>query len=371
MADSIVPETAGDLKPPDTVTTATTSRVAEDGALTVFSRKTDRLRKKHEKKMRSPLVDPAGFLDLSCDLLLDILTLLQPSDVVRLSRTCKALFRLVTDEETVLAAFITRWRYPSLARCLALPVRVQDVDPAAAEYLASPERQHIMTVHKRGYQHVLPPDQTALCTCLTCLLRWNSLCLAVDFAHWQDNLDAGWPIPVIPRGRTPEWNEALVERNAAVVRMALRRPLIHARILEAHLASTCRSIRRHSENKGNQRRRFRMTKEDEQAGTDAFLERSGPPTVDFPYHRDNYYMLEAYLPNRSWNSEESAWAYVPADQHDRDVQFVGKLVELRRGNPKAQKSRMAQAEKGELDTESPKQELDAARVLHDTSHTQP
>ena len=67
-----------------------------------------------------------------------------------------------------------------------------------------------------------------------------------------------------------------------------------------------------------------MTAEDENSGTDAFLERSGPPTLDFPYHRDNYYMLEAYLPNRSWNGEEKRWMYIPSNQHDKDLEFVAR-----------------------------------------------
>jgi hypothetical protein len=65
-----------------------------------------------------------------------------------------------------------------------------------------------------------------------------------------------------------------------------------------------------------------MTTEDELAETDLFLDRSGPPTVDFPFHRDNYYMLEAYLPNRAWNGEDQRWMYMPADQHDRDIAYL-------------------------------------------------
>ena len=124
---------------------------------------------------------------------------------------------------------------------------------------------------------------------------------------------------MIERGRNPAWSQKLVKANAEVVSRAMREPIWYACILEAHLGSTVRAIRRHSENKGNKRRRFRMTKEDERAGTDVFLERSGPPTVDFPFHRDNYYLLEAYLPNRGWNGDEARWMYMDARQHDVDV----------------------------------------------------
>ena len=65
-----------------------------------------------------------------------------------------------------------------------------------------------------------------------------------------------------------------------------------------------------------------MTIQDAAAENDDFLNRSGPPSLAFPFHRDNYYMLEAYLPNRGWNSDASEWRYMPATQHDRDVEFV-------------------------------------------------
>lgn len=71
-----------------------------------------------------------------------------------------------------------------------------------------------------------------------------------------------------------------------------------------------------------------MTHDDVRSETDSFLERSGPPSLDFPYHRDNYYMLEAYLPNRGWNSTEARWMYAPAVQHEIDVQFVVNWAKL-------------------------------------------
>jgi len=63
------------------------------------------------------------------------------------------------------------------------------------------------------------------------------------------------------------------------------------------------------------------------SGFDGFLGRSGPPSLDFPFHRDNYYMLEAYLPNRGWNAELRRWMYVPGSQHDVDVGFIGRWAE--------------------------------------------
>lgn len=77
-----------------------------------------------------------------------------------------------------------------------------------------------------------------------------------------------------------------------------------------------------------------MTVEDAAAETDEFLERSGPPSLDFPFRRDNYYMLEAYLPNRGWKSEESRWLYA-SSLHDRDVEFAREWVTRRKASRKA------------------------------------
>ena len=73
-----------------------------------------------------------------------------------------------------------------------------------------------------------------------------------------------------------------------------------------------------------------MTEDDVHSGTDAFLDRSGPPSLDFPYHRDNYYLLETFVPNRSWSQDMSKWLYVPAEQHDRDIEFVIMWAERRK-----------------------------------------
>jgi hypothetical protein len=85
-----------------------------------------------------------------------------------------------------------------------------------------------------------------------------------------------------------------------------------------------------------------MSAEDVARETDAFLERSGPPSLDFPFHRDNYYMLEAYLPNRGWNAEEQRWMYVPESQHETDVQFIVRWM-----NRKAEEQRLMEERRKE------------------------
>ncbi|KAK2597694.1 hypothetical protein N8I77_012463 [Diaporthe amygdali] len=305
-------------------------RVAEDGSLTVYSKRSERIRRK--KRRSKPSGEDRSFLDLPFDILIHILGFIRPSDVFRLSRTCHALNTFLLQEHpALLARTIIQRRYSCLEKCMRLPALLSDIrDPDLRDLVQHPERQKKLEIHRRPYyQHVSPPNPSLVCTCMTCILRWNLLCLAVDFAHWQDNLDKGDPLPIIPRGKQPRWNSQLLSSHEAVVLNAVNpavsgcaSPLWYAAILEAHLASTVRAISRHSANKGNKRPRFRMTLQDMASGTDTFLERSGPPSSDFPFHRDNYYMLEAYLPNRCWLKEKGRWGYMPAGQHDTDLEQI-------------------------------------------------
>lgn len=42
------------------------------------------------------------------------------------------------------------------------------------------------------------------------------------------------------------------------------------------------------------------------------------------------YLLETFMPNRSWSQEFSRWLFVPASQHDRDIEFIMMWAERRR-----------------------------------------
>lgn len=328
-----------EIPKPKPLSTATTlrERVARDGSLQVFSKKSERQRKKQLKRGNKQDTS-LNILDLPFDLLIQIVSYARPSDVFRLARTCRPLHAFLLQEHpNLIARSIIKWRYSCLARCIRLPVLVADVDEVSREVLQDEVRLKNTDIWKRPYyQHVNPPDPTLVCTCLTCILRWNILGLVVDFAHWQDKLDANDPLPMIPRGRQPEWNTRLLDCHAAIIHKAVfpsagkeASPLWYALILEVHLDSTVRAIRRQTANKFNKRKHFLMTPQDAASGTDKFLERKGPPSSDFPYHRDNYYMLEAYLPNRSW-LEDSRWGYMPAEQHEKDIEQVKRWVLWRR-----------------------------------------
>ena len=297
------------------------------------SRRSERRRRKLEKSSVCAAKLPfstRGLLDLPYELLMAVLAFLRPSDLFVLSRISKQIHDFIALDEASIARAIVGLRYSTLERCLLRPVLMQDVDPAIRPLLNSPSRTDIRLSQRAVYQNIPPPDSSLTCTCLTCLVRWDILCAVVDFAHWQDHLDRGEPIPTIPRGTFPAWNQELVVWNARVVIKSLTSPLWYARILETHLESTIRSIRRHSQNKADRRPHFEMTDEDVRAGTDVFLQREGPPFLEYVFSRDSYYMLEAFLPGRSWIAERQRWVYVANGQqwHDMDVELVVQCAAL-------------------------------------------
>jgi hypothetical protein len=303
--------------------------------LVLHSKRTERRRRKLERRAiakPSSNSQPLGFMDLPIELLLQILELVRPSDIFALSRVNKPLRAFLLDQEASITRNIIQLRYPILERCLPRPVLMEAIDPSIQLLLKSPDRPDLALSHRIAHQNIPPPDNAFHCTCLTCMMRWNALCAVVDLAHWQDNLDKGEPIPMIPRGTLPSWNRELLARNRAVVLKALISTLWYARILEAHLDSTGRSIRRHSQNKADQRPHFQMTDEDKRTGTDSFLQREGPPTVEYPYSRDFYYMLEAFLPCRSWVAGRQQWAYVSQTEewHEMDLKMLVEMDATRR-----------------------------------------
>ncbi|KAJ4314261.1 hypothetical protein N0V94_006530 [Neodidymelliopsis sp. IMI 364377] len=294
-------------------------------ALSLKSKRTERMQRR--KVVRDRKKDAiVNLTKLPTELILESLTYLAPRDVFHFSFTNRRFHSLVAANSHLLGDAIIRRRYTILAQCFPTPKLLRDVEPSLRDILTDPNRQTQLSIHKRPYQHIQSPDSHQLCTCLTCILTWNNLGLVLDFAHWQSNLDKGVPIPILARGHTSEWNANLVARNARIARNAVDDPLWHARILEMHLDSTVRSIRRHTKNKGNKRTHVNMTEEDAAAATDTFLSKHGPPSLEFPYQRDEYYMLEAYLPNRWWKKTEARWVYIVAGQHERDLGLIQNLT---------------------------------------------
>ncbi|KAL5117184.1 hypothetical protein ACEQ8H_004872 [Pleosporales sp. CAS-2024a] len=295
-------------------------------ALTVCNKRTERMQRKQatREKKREAIVNLAK---LPTELVLASLKLLAPRDVFCFSLVNRRFLRLVETHSRVIGDAIIASRYTILAQCFPTPKLLSHVEPSIRPILTDATRQVQLGIHRRPYQHIQSPDAHQLCTCLTCILTWNNLGLVLDFAHWQHNLDTGKPIPMIPRGQAPAWNQELIARNARITQKAIYDSLWHARILEEHLDSTIRAITRHAKNKGNMRTHVAMSAEEAAAGTDAFLVKHGPPSLEFPYNRDEYYMLEAYLPNRWWRKSEGHWIYTIAGSHERDLELVQHLAQ--------------------------------------------
>lgn len=294
-------------------------------SLTLHNKRTERKERKKltRDRKRAAIVN---LIKLPTELLLECLKYLEPSDVFRTSFVNRRLHSLVNANAKIIGDAIIRDRYAILVQCLPTPMLLSQVEPALRPLLTDPVRQQQLGIHKRPYQHIQAPDAQQLCTCLTCILTWNNLCLVLDFAHWQDNLDTGKPVPMIARGQAPEWNVELIARNARIARTAVEHSLWHARILELHLQSTVRSIRRLGKIKGNKRIHVAMTAEDAASRTDSFLYKHGPLSLEFPFHRDEYYLLEAYLPMRWWRKAQACWIYTVQGSHERDLELVQRLA---------------------------------------------
>jgi len=260
-------------------------------ALQLHSKRSERQRKKQTKQAqkRDAIVN---LTKLPTELLLDCLKLSLPGDVLNFGLVNRRFRSLVRANANVIGDSIIRQRYTILVQCFPLPKLLANLEPSIQPLLVGEWWQSKLEIHKK-YQHVQRPNERFVCSCLTCLMAWNNLGVALDFAHWQHNLDTGEPVAMIPRGQSPEWNEELLRRHASIATAALGNSLWHARILEMHLDSTVRSIKRQAKNKGNKRKHVEMTEDDEALGTDTFLTKPGPPSVEFIFRRDNYYMLYA------------------------------------------------------------------------------
>ncbi|EXJ86512.1 hypothetical protein A1O3_03463 [Capronia epimyces CBS 606.96] len=320
----------------DTASSDEEPLVDTTAALALHSKKTARLQRRHQKKQSARKVhsDIQSLLDFPSELLLLMLSFLQPSDIYSLLRLNRSMRRFILDNETAIADSIMYRRYWVLRQCFPLPVMLDRVSDAARPALLSQQWQDRLKIHKNPYQHIKQIDPSFVCTCMSCVLAWNNLCIILDLAHWQPNFDNREPLPIIPRGRNPEWNVQLLEKNAQIVTKAMQSSLTHARILQKHLAVTTRTILRSGRwrRKGDKTtpapsqrpRLYHLTDEEAAAGTDEFLERSGPPSYQPIYMRDNYYSVEAFVPNRKWDRDEQRWQYYSKwpKPHENDLAWL-------------------------------------------------
>jgi hypothetical protein len=308
--------------------------IDKTAALHLHSKKTERLQKREQKKsekVAEVLASKYTIQDLPTELVLNIIAFLEPSSIFRLSRTSSGIRDFILENEDHIANNVLTTRYGTLFRCFPLPFSFDEVPMDVRPALLSERRQEIMGIHRKAYyQHIPQYDPHAICTCMTCVFSWNNLCLIIDLNYWQKCLEKREPITMIPRGTTPDWNQKLLSRNAGIVRTAMQHKMMYAAILEKHLATITTTILRSSrwKRKGDKKpkgpRLYNMLDSDVRAGSDVFLENAGQPSHEFLFHRDNYYGVEAYLPNRKWSSEGKKWYYyaLPPVQHERDLEWV-------------------------------------------------
>jgi hypothetical protein len=321
----VIEEEAAEILEPLVDTTA---------ALNLHSKKTDRLQKQKQKKSvkaAEVIASKYTIQDLPSEIVLLIISNLPPSSIFRFSRTSSSIRTFIAENETFIARSVLDTRYSILQRCFPPPLPFSAVPDDVRPALLSTRRQEIMGIHRKAYyQHIPPYDSHTICTCMTCVFAWNNLCLTIDLHHWQQSLEHREPIPMIARGTSPQWNLDLLKRNGVIVLEAMSHMLMYACILEKHLDTISTTIMRSSrwKRKGDKKPRgprlYNMSEVDAKSGSDHFLANAGPPSHEFPFHRDNYYTIEAYLPNRKWSPETKQWHYyaVPPFQHERDLQWV-------------------------------------------------
>ncbi|KAK0909886.1 hypothetical protein LTR57_016148 [Friedmanniomyces endolithicus] len=311
-------------------------------AIAKNSKKTRRLQKQQQKRHQRAVARdrPESFLDLPAELLQEILGYLLPSDVFRLQLLNSATRDFIQQNERAIAKDIMDRRFWVLQRCFPLPIRLDAVDEHTRLALLNPRREKMTEIHKKPYQHIKPLNPQEVCSCPSCLVAWNNLNVALDFAYFQGHLNHREPIPMIPRGSSPKWNSELTEAHAQIVEKAISSPLTYSAILEIHLDSTVgtllRQVRFPPQTRVHQHNKMISTKtlhpstlyqvtERDANGSDEFLERDGAlvrPSYDVPFNRDNYYSLLAYIPNRKWSTDERKWLYYARGAHERDLEWT-------------------------------------------------
>jgi hypothetical protein len=94
------------------------------------SKRTERQQKKRHLREKAHK-QQATLWDLPLELIHDILALLCPSDVFRLSRVNKPLRQFIHEEEDVVVRGFINRRYAALSKCFPAPVLLEKVDAKA------------------------------------------------------------------------------------------------------------------------------------------------------------------------------------------------------------------------------------------------
>lgn len=303
--------------------------------LPLRSKRTERLERKTKKKeKKSSLVGEKSLFGLPSELVVAILGFLRPSDVFTLLRVNSWIREFIIRSDNQISQAIIRNRYSILSKSFPRPRLINTVDETIKAILLSSRHQQRLGIHKSPYQHIKPANPEVTCSCISCVMAWNNLNLIMDLAHWQNSLSNREPIPMIPHGMKPQWNTDLMSTHASSVHMAITKPLWYARLLEKHLHTINQTLTRHGTYQRTKKmssvdipasqRPFHFSGEDIAMETDSFLARRGPPSYELPYHRDKYYTLGAYVPNRRW--DDGKWIYY-GDLHESEIKWVAEQAQ--------------------------------------------
>jgi hypothetical protein len=134
-------------------------------AIPLKSKRTQRKQKRLRKKEKADK-ERTTLLDLPSELFMNVLIHLRPRDVLTLSQVSKDLKDFILSQQAPIAREIINLRYRALTKCFPLPTLLENVDPTVHLAMLSQERQAAVSIHKKPYQHIKPPEAHIICTCL-------------------------------------------------------------------------------------------------------------------------------------------------------------------------------------------------------------
>lgn len=117
-------------------------------ALPLHSKKLERQKKKQEKK-RIKALEAASLLTLPTEIILEIFTYLQVSEILSLSSVCARFRDLVSTNGDVIGKDIISSRFQVLTKCFPRPVLFEHVDVRYRPALLNPRRLNNLELHRR------------------------------------------------------------------------------------------------------------------------------------------------------------------------------------------------------------------------------
>lgn len=289
-------------------------------------------------------------IDFPCEILVETLIHLCPSDVFALARTSRHLHDTIMAHrvQKALVRGIMETRYPTLAKCFALPVLLSDVDETVRAYFQSEEGRAATEDIALKKPDTPTPDRDLICSCSACQLRWIELYQSADFSYgvkWSRRLGDG---------------QTRVDTGTAVVRKALYHPLWFASIIEQFLAAIIPAAQQDT---APVRAMLRCALTGLAFGrleTDWFMREIDRIRLNEPYasRLAITWDLCSEVPGRYWDFEREEWVYRRTDQHDQDIAEIKNILEMASVMDEEDDPEAEDAEEGEVEEEDEEDEED-------------